>query len=371
MFMRAVAIAIAIVALITFSAAFAGAAPELTAAASVERQVIHVQGAPFFPVMLIDQCTPDAIAHADRLGINTILNEHCDGLAPHTQLNMIQSSSLAILPIKAGSIRGRGLLGWTYPDEPENNGWTPASLKRAHPYERGSADGLLSFLTTSGGFFKAPYRDTRVARSEYGVFGRIADVAGFDLYPLGHCQSDLSAIYKAQREFIGLTGGMSTFQWIETGPIKPTYCGGFKMTPTELNAEVWLAIVGGARGIGYFTHTWSPNHSAFDVSPTLQAAIKSTSSELAFVRPGLLGRTVHSGVNSGAIKVLARAGANDVDYIFAVNTQRVPIKAQVHVPRLHDGPLQVFREKRAVTVGSDQFVDNFQPLAVHVYIQPH
>jgi hypothetical protein len=371
MLMRVLAIAAAIAVLITFSTALAGAAPEPTASASVERQVIHVHGAPFFPVMLIDQCTPDAIAHADRLGINTILNEHCDGLSPHTQLNMIKNSSLAILPIKARSIRGRELLGWTYPDEPENNGWTPASLKRAHPYARGSADGLLSFVTTSGGFFRAPYRDARVQPTVYGQFGRMADVAGFDLYPLGHCQSDLGAIYDAQRQYIRLTGGMPTFQWIETGPIKPSYCGGFKMTAAELNTEVWLAIVGGARGIGYFTHTWSPNHNAFDVSPTLQSSMRSISSELAFARPGLVGRTVPSGANSGAIKVVARAGANDVDYVFAVNTQRVPITAQVHVPRLHNGPLQVFREKRAVTVGSDNFVDNFQPLAVHVYIQPH
>jgi hypothetical protein len=368
---RVFAVAATIVALITFSTAVAGAAHELTAGASIERQVIHIQGTPFFPVMLIDQCTPDAIAHADRLGINTILNEHCEGVSPNSQLTMIQSKSLAILPINGRSVRGGALLGFTFPDEPENNGWTPSSLKRAHPYASGTADGLLSFITTSGGFFQAPYRDTRVATSEYGVFGRMADVAGFDLYPLGHCQSDLTAVYQAQRDFIQLTGGMPTFQWIETGPIKPTYCGGFKMTAAELNAEVWLAIVGGARGIGYFTHTWSPDHKAFDVTPTLQNAMKSTSSELAAVGPGLLGRTVSSGVNNSAIKVVARAGGDNIDYVFAVNTQRVPITAQVDVPRLDDGALKVFREKRAVIVGNHQFVDTFQALAVHVYVQRH
>jgi hypothetical protein len=369
-FTRVLAIAAAIAASITFSTAIAGAAGDRTARASVERQVIHVRKAPFFPVMLIDQCTPDAVARAHRLGINTILNEHCVNVSPTRQLSMIESRSLAILPIKGRAVRGSALLGWTFPDEPENNGWTPASLKRAHPYARGNADGMLSFVTTSGGFFHAPYRVARVQPTEFGRFGRLADVAGFDLYPLGHCQSDLGAIYDAQRQFIRLTGGMPTFQWIETGPIKPTYCGGFAMTPAELNAEVWLAIAGGARGIGYFTHTWSPRHKGFDVSPALQREMKTISNVLATVRPGLLGRTVPSGSDSGAIRLVARTSGN-TDYVFAVNTHRLPITALVHVPRLHDGSLQVLRERRSVKVGNDRFADNFQALVVHVYVQRH
>ena len=98
--------------------------------------------------------------------------------------------------------------------------------------------------------------------------------------------------------------------------------------------------------------------------------MKAISHELASARPGLLGRTVPSGTNSGAIKVVARVAGN-TDYVFAVNTQRLPITAQIHVPRLRDGSLQVLREKRSVKVESNRFDDNFQALAVHVYIRPH
>jgi hypothetical protein len=368
MFMRVLTIAAAIVFIFTFSTALAGAAGDRNARASIERQVIHVRGAPFFPVMLIDQCTAGAVTHAHRLGINAILNEHCGGMSPHRQLSMMQSKSLAILPIKGRAIRGSGLLGWTFPDEPENNGWTPARLRRAHTYARGSADGLVSFMTTTGGFFHAPYRNPQISKSTYGQFAQMADVAGFDLYPLGHCQSNLGAVYEAQRAFIRLAGDMPTFQWIETGPIKPTYCGGFKMTPAELKAEVWLAIVGGARGIGYFTHTWSPDHNAFDVSPTLQKTMRTTSKLLDSVQQGLLGRTVLSGANSSSVKVIARAGS-DRNFVFAVNTQRAPINVQVYVPRLHGGALQVVGEKRSLNVNDGRFMDSFQPLAVHVYAQ--
>ena len=368
MFTRTLAVTATIVALITFSTALAGAAGNRNARASVNRHVILVRGTPYFPVMLIDQCTSGAVTHAHRLGINTILNENCGGVSATRQLSMIQNKSLAILPIKGRATSGSGLLGWTYPDEPENNGWTPSALRRAHTYARGNADGLVSFVTTGGGFFQQPYRDPRVKVSAYGKFARLADVAGFDLYPLGHCHTDLTAVYESQRAFNRLAGDMPTFQWIETGPIKPTYCGGFKMTPAELKAEVWLAIAGGARGIGYFTHTWSPAHNAFDVSPQLQSTIRKISDALSFVNPGLVGRTALSGVNSGAIKVIARTGGGKT-YVFAVNTFRTPITAQVHVPRLVDGQLKVFGEKRTVGVSNDRFLDNFKPLAVHVYIQ--
>lgn len=365
---RSLTVGATIVALTALCTALAGAAAGRTAGASVGNGVILVRGAPFFPVMLIDQCTPSAARKARKLGINLILNEHCRGLSPRRQLTMIQNNSFAVLPIAGQRIRGSILVGWTYPDEPENNGWTPSSLRHAHPYPRGNADGLLSFVTTGGGFFRKPYQDARFSPLAYREFARMSDVAGFDLYPLGHCQSDLGAVYEAQRAFVGLAGATPTFQWIETGPIRPTYCGGFRMTPAELKAEVWLTIAGGARGIGYFTHTWSPRHAAFDVTPPLQRTIKKLSGLLEAVRPGLLGRTLLSGMNSSAIKLVARAGG-DQSYVFAVNSQRVPIAAQGHVPRLRDGLLQVFGEKRTVRVTDHRFVDTFAPLAVHVYIQ--
>jgi hypothetical protein len=334
----------------------------------VQRQVVFVRSKPYFPIMLIDQCTPEAVANAHRLGINMILNEHCDALSSQRQLAMIQQRSMAVLPIQNPTVRGNGLVGWTFPDEPENNGWTPATLRNANAYARGNADGLLSFMTLAGGFMPAPYRDARVPLSTYGEFARMADVAGFDLYPLGHCQSDLSAVYDAQRAFVGLAGSMPTFQWIETGPIKPDYCGGFTMTPAELTAEVWLAIVGGARGIGFFTHTWSPDHNAFDVRASLQQTMKGLSAFLGATRAGLLGKTLPSSVNSGAIKLLARTG-NGLTYVFAVNTLRTPVKVQADVPQLHNGPLKVFAERRSVTVAGSRFLDSFGPLAVHVYVQ--
>ncbi|HEY5295830.1 MAG TPA: hypothetical protein VIJ70_10195 [Gaiellaceae bacterium] len=346
-------------------AAPAGAA---TARASVARERIDVRGAPFFPIMLIDQCTPAELAHGRALGINLVLNESCSDGSAQAQLDQIQQTALAVLPIAKQGARGRGLVGWTYPDEPEGNGWTPAKLASAYPYRRGNADGLLSFVTTGSGFYPTTTSHSAIPKSEYAKYARLADVAGFDLYPLSHCNTDLSAVYNAQRAFDALAGSMPTFQWIETGPIKPSYCGGFAMKPAELRAEVWLAIAGGARGIGYFTHTWSPEHRAFDVLPSLQHELTKINRLISAMRPALTGTTVASGVNSSAVKVVARAVGNTT-YVIAVNAERLPITVQLHVPRLVNGPARVFGEQRTLSVSAGRINDYFPPLGVHIYVQ--
>jgi hypothetical protein len=336
------------------------------ATAATDGRIVFVNGKPFFPMMLINQCSADDVARARPLGINLLLNDACPNVTPQRQLELAAGRPLVALAIRGEHVSGNGLIGWAYPDEPENNNWTPDALRKAASDPVG--DGLVSFLTTGAGFYRTPYGAPRVNPSVYSQFARLADVAGFDLYPLGHCQSDLSAVFAAQRRFIDLVGKRPTFQWIETGPIKPEYCGGFKMTSSELKAEAWLAIVGGARGIGFFTHTWTPNENAFDVTQPVQRALQWFTQLARDVMPGLLGRTVLSGSNSGAIKILARE-AGDRTYVFAVNSQRGYVKAQFNVPALGDGSIDVHGEKRAVAVTNHRFIDTFAPLGVHVYVQ--
>ena len=344
--------------------AIAGASSGATANASATSRGLVVGGARFFPVMLIDQCTGPDVAKGRSLGINLVVNESCPGVAPGAQLSLLRDNGFAVLPIGARATRGARLVGWTYPDEPDNNGWTPASLAKTHPYRRGNKDGLVTFVTTTGRFFHS----SQVPLARYAGFARLADMAGFDLYPLNACQADLTAVYNAQQAFVRLAGSTPTFQWIETGPIRPSYCGGFTMTPDQLNAEVWLAVIGGARGIGYFTHTWTPDHHSFDVAPALQDAIGKTNRLLAAVNPGLLGTTVASAADSPAVKVVARVGAGRT-YVFAINTMESPNQARIHVPAFRDGPVTVVGEQRTVTA-KDHFVDDhFGGLQVNVYVQ--
>lgn len=364
MFRRSIAFAACAVAVLW---AFATGAGARTAQAQVVRTTVIVAGKPFFPIMLIDECAAGDVARARTLGINLILNESCKGSAPDVQLRRLSGRELGVLPIRDRGATGLRLAGWTYPDEPENNGWTPAKLAGAFPYRRGSDDGLVSFVTTTSAFYRAPFRDPKVSPGTTRDFARLADVAGFDLYPLNHCQSDLGMVYDAQRTFIRLVGPMPTFQWIETGALIPSYCGGFSVSAQQLTAEAWLAVAGGARGIGFFTHTLEPDRE-FDVSPPVAHAMWEFANLAFESRPGLVGTTLPTSSNSAAVKVLGRA-AGARTYVFAVNAEPQWVKVQLTVPRLEDGPARVVGEGRSVTVSGHSVVDTFAPLAVHVYLQ--
>jgi hypothetical protein len=338
------------------------------AQASVVDGRIVLGGKPFFPVMLFEQCDDADVALGRALGINLVVGGGCPDLPASRQLAMIEPRAFAVMPLEGGEPGGRAFVGWSFPDEPENNGWSSERLRQTFGSRRGTPDGLLTFLTTGAGFSSRAYTQPSPPLSEYRALAGLADVPGFDLYPLGHCSRDLGAVYDAQREFVALAGGAPTFQWIETGPIRPEYCGGFAMQPAELRAEVWLAVAGGARGIGYYTHTWSPDHREFDVSTSVQAEMQRTNADLAQSAPGLLGDRVASSADSPAIKLIART-AGDATHVFAVNSGTTHVRAQLRIPSLDDGAVRVLGEKRVLRAGGHAFADDFAPLGVHRYVQ--
>ena len=338
----------------------------LNARASVQQGVITARGKPLFPMMLLDQCAEGAGPRAAALGINVILNGGCEA-SPSRQLSSLAHQQLGVLPISRRAVEGTKLLGWTYPDEPDVNGWSPEALARAYSFREGTADGLLSFLTLTAGFYTSADRKGDSARAS--AFAAIADVAGFDLYPLNHCQSSLVQVYDAQRRFTRLARGKPTFQWIETGAIRPEYCGGITVTADQVTAEAWLAVAGGARGLGFFTITTYPTASEFDVSPGVPNAIRRFTSIASSIAPALTGTTVAATSDTPAVITLGRVAAGHT-YVVAVNTLTSVVPAKLTVPRVRGGSLRVVGENRSLSVYGGRFQDTFAPLGVHVYETP-
>ena len=77
---------------------------------------------------------------------------------------------------------------------------------------------------------------------------------GFDLYPLqSWCRPErLVDVYHSQRELVDLAQGKPTFQWIEAAGMTCPHGGATAVTPQTVRAESWLAIAGGAKGLGFF-----------------------------------------------------------------------------------------------------------------------
>jgi hypothetical protein len=127
-----------------------------------------------------------------------------------------------------------------------------------------------------------------------------------------------------------------------------------------VTAEAWLALAGGARGLGFFPGSWE--------APVAQA-IGALSRTMKSLQPALAAPAVPAAAAGGEDAVVAGARAwNGALYVFAVNPGTAQESATVHVPGLAGRWLNVLGEDRTVRVQGDDFTDSFGPLAVHVYV---
>jgi len=81
-------------------------------------------------------------------------------------------------------------------------------------------------------------------------------------------------------------------------------------TPLTIRAETWLAIAGGARGIGYFPDHWQ--------APVAQA-VTQLNAEISALGPALLAPSTPATASAGPVRVDAHR-FNGATYVIAVNT---------------------------------------------------
>ena len=210
------------------------------------------------------------------------------------------------------------------------------------PAQSSGADPLPSGRTTYPGL---------VARS---------DVIGFDLYPLqGWCQRNrIADVFDAQRELVALANGKPTFQWIEAAGMNCPAMAAAAVTPATVRAEAWLAIAGGAHGLGFFPAAWTA---------AVAGAISRVAAEVAGLTSAVLGPPLAGVGADGGIRAAAWRG-DDTLYVAAINPTARPVRTTVHVPDLAGRTLEVLEEGRQITAKGDDLTDLFAPLEVHLYM---
>jgi hypothetical protein len=310
---------------------------------------VVLDGQPYFPMMLYSVC-PYQYGAALASGINLFALNACGTF--QSQLNALGGAafSAGIAGGHAGS--GAGVIGWFHRDEPDGDN-VPASALPGPPPGVPS----LSFLTLTNHFYSGaaalPW-----GRAMYPSLIAKADVVGFDLYPLQEwCKPDRMAdVFYAQRELVGLAAGRPTFQWIEANDWK---CHGpDAVTPATVRAESWLAIAGGAHGLGFWPASWDPG---------MDHVIAGIGRDVARLGPAIYVPGQAAASQRVQLSVRTWAGAL---YVIAVNSGWSAINAKMTIPALDGRPLTVMGEGRRVNSDGDTFTDRFAPMAVHIYIAP-
>lgn len=316
---------------------FRTAAAPTAVSASIADSAVQVNGGAFFPLMTWLSC-PDRWDANVAQGIDLFGGNQCTGLPA-------LAAGIAGRALAAGTsddpvVAAPGLLGWFYPDEADARGLTGAALNPTNPG--------LHFLTLTQHFY-AGAAPLPAGRFMYPDLVAKADVVGFDLYPLQElCRRDfLTAVYDAQQALVALAPGKPTFQWIEVRELK---CPTVAVTPATIRAESWLALAGGAHGLGYFPNDWNEQ---------VGAVIAGIDARVRQLEPALLSPALPAQIESSSPDVRASARSfHGARYVFVVNAGTTP--ATVSVPETTAG---------TITVGGSA-ADPLRPLGVRVYVTP-
>jgi hypothetical protein len=320
--------------------------PPLQPAGVVEQGIVRVDGAAFFPLIVWQQC-PDRWASNVADGINLFAGAQCVGL-PGLVAGVAGKALVATTEDDGPEAAGPGVVGSFYPDEADARGLSGETLP---PTPSG-----LRFLTLTQHFYSqaAPLA---AGRGMYeGLIAR-ADVVGFDLYPLQElCRTDfLPAVFDAQRELIGLAPGKPTFQWIEARELK---CPQVPVTAQTVRAESWLALAGGARGLGFFPKDWDP---------AVADAIGGVTARIRQLEPALLEPVVPVKVSPGTVRASART-RNGAFYVLAVNAGLAAATVQLRVPGLGSRSLEILGSTRTLSAKDGALEDTLPPLGVRAYV---
>jgi hypothetical protein len=311
---------------------------------------VLLDGQPWFPLMVYGQCST-LYDSSVGTGITLFAANPCGGL--QAQLDELPGRALSAAVVGEPTATGPGLVGAFYPDEADEHGYTGATLP--------PLPGGLGFLTLTNHFYSGAAQLPR-GRTTYPSLVARADVVGFDLYPLqGWCKRDrLADVYAAQRELVGLAKGKPTFQWIEAAGMNCPTDPAVAVTPASVRAESWLAIAGGAHGLGFFPAAWTGD---------VGGAISQVRSEVAAILPALLRPEVPSSASASSV-VTAAWELEGALYVVGINTGTAPVDASIRVPGLGSRSSSVLGEERSIPSSADALSDHFEPLAVHVYVAP-
>ena len=313
---------------------------------------LRVNGNAVFPRMVWRQC-PTYYPTSIGAGINLFLGVSCTGT--DEQFDQLAGRAMSTVDTSTPGVSGPGQVGWHHPDEAD------VSIGNASKLAQPRGAGRVTFLTLTDKF-SVNAAPGPFGKEIYPAFFDSADVIGFDTYPVEvRCSiAQIDNVYWMQRELVSLTRGKPTFQWIEAGPME--HCRHNEdPTPTVVRAETWLAIAGGARGIGYFPDWWEES---------IRNEVRLVNREILALAPALLAPVAKANWSTeNPVRIGARS-YNGATYVIAVNTSTSEATASFSLFGLGGRKLRVFRDGRIVKPLGDLVTDKLPGLGVAVYVVP-
>ncbi len=294
------------------------------------------------------------------------------------------------------------IVGWMHGDEPDNaqplgkgKGYgppiPPAQIEADYERLRKTDPSRPVVLNLGQGVAWDGWRGRGVRSNhpeDYPKYIRGCDIASFDIYPAVHSSPAVAGKLWYVARGMDRLRGWSEGRKVVWSCIECTHISNkaVKPTPEQVRAEVWMAIVHGARGLIYFCHQFQPRFieagllADEEMAKAVGAINRQVQSLAAAINgpvvagevrveaePATVSADLGKAMKTGPIALTVRRHGG-ATYVFAVRMEGAPAKATFHVRGLPDGArVTVLGEDRAIESRGGAFRDAFAGHAVHLY----
>lgn len=349
----------------------------------------------FFPIAVWAQNPVNAAAYKEN-GINMYISIH--GGIDQEKLDHLKKADMKVITHqnKFGlTVLHEPLIyGWMHGDEPDNaqrsksgkNKWDPckdpADIIRDYHKIKKNDPSRPVYLNVGRGVAYTNWVGRGVCRGRTDMYKisnngylKGCDIASFDIYPVNASEEDVRDQLWYVAKGIDSLQAWSENQkpawcWIETTRISEKATR--KPTPAEVRSEVWMALIHGAKGFGYFCHSF--------VGKTQDAALLHDAEMIQAVKEineqvTSLARILNTPDSKGYATVKTSNEAIPVDimtkkdgrtnYLFAVAMRDGKTTATFDVKS--GKTVEVIGENRTIPIKKGKFSDEFSDYGVHLY----
>ncbi len=343
----------------------------------------------FFPVSVWLQPAGPAAAYK-AMGVNVYVGGVDSYPRPKDRefLDILQKHGIyAICPYTKQYVAEKlyehpAFIGWMFGDEPDNVntatgqvGRVPADLLADLARIRRDDPAHRVYLNLGCGVANERFVGRGATDEQYADYPKACDVVSYDVYPCNSIEPNgpdrLHLVAKGIDRLRKWAGPeKKVWCWIEANKISKGE--GRAPTPEEVKTQIWMALVHGADGYGFFCHSWAGERpSVAAIAPDMQAALAPINAEVHKLAAVLNSPTVADAAAvrpsmGGRVDVLVKRHEG-ATYVLAVNMYRKPEKPTITLKGIGDATAEVLFEGRTVPVKGGSFTDSFAPYAVHRY----
>jgi hypothetical protein len=348
----------------------------------------------FFPIAVWVQSPSNAAAYKAN-GINMFIGMW--GGLDQKKLNDLKEADVKVIceqdSFGLSHLNESAIYGWMHGDEPDNaqmNRKTrkydpcvdPAIIIKSYGEIKKNDPSRPVYINLGQGVSYLNYIGRGECRGDIDKYKistngylKGCDIASFDIYPVNNrdaeSQNNLWYVPKGIDSLISWSNNSKpVWCWIECTKIAER--NPRKPTTSEVKSEVWMALIHGAKGFGYFCHSFVPpeDEAALLHDTIMLKAVKAINNQVTSLAamlnsPNTTGYATVSSSNTEVPVDFMTKNNGKENYIFAAGMRCGFTTATFNVTS--GNRVEVLGEGRTINITNGKFSDEFSPYGVHLY----